>query len=882
MRLRIHSIHIILFLLFFTPFLCAPAIVGAQEPCGDIIIPATAFDPEVITHITNCQDPFHATTDTVSPYTLKVDQTIIHTGDSIAVAVGGTAGIQITGAPLLSEANHRLYLHDGNNYRYTSLEPPQAGEADYRALALLYFPVGTDIEPYVRAAIERDYSSYDEDFQNTLFPFLDYIDANFIPVSPKLRAGTYTLVTNDDLLILTHQTVIEKALSFLIPKAYAQSPGDFPAYVFTITFTITEVPPLPIGASSVLFLPGIQASRLYTQGLLGTEDQLWEANGNQDVRQLEMAQSGESTQQVYTKDIAPKVYGFVSIYAGFSNYMDTLVDDGVIKEWMPFAYDWRYSVDDIAQNGTQYQNEVKNAVDEIERLASSSFSGKVTIVGHSNGGLLAKAVVLRLQALGKANLVDAVVLLASPQLGTPKAIASMLHGYDQEIGGGYVVDDFVARESMKNMPGAYGLIPSPQYFNAATSTLISFDTSSSTQLFRNAYGVSIDSPAELSSFMAGTGDGRTEATTVDEAMRLNLTLLQKEQLLHRSILDSWIAPQGVKVVEVIGVGLDTISGFEYREFTERICKSLGVFSCSIKNLYKPVPTISQFGDKTVMGQSAQGYQGAKEQYFIDLLGVKQTGSLIEHYNITEALQTQHLLKNILKHATSTIEFITPVPQVSPVNRIMFGSHSPVTISVTDKQGKKAGKGIENGVSIAITDIPGSSYFELGSSTYVIVPDGIQYDVLVKGTSQGGLTFTLDTLKGETQEAVVSVRVATITPSTTVNVSYTNSVLTNLSIDQNSDGVADQVLTPQGVDVTPKVTYKMLRDALQKLSLTNARKAPLLLLAIVAETFDKNPKLSVLETKTLNELESLLILYQKNKWITQTDLTNLKNIINKLK
>ena len=84
-------------------------------------------------------------------------------------------------------------------------------------------------------------------------------------------------------------------------------------------------------------------------------------------------------------------------------YMDALVATGTIKAWKPFAYDWRYSVDDVAGNGTQYQTEIKNVVDEIEQLASNSYTGKVTIVGHSNGGLLAKAVMMRLATLGKSS-----------------------------------------------------------------------------------------------------------------------------------------------------------------------------------------------------------------------------------------------------------------------------------------------------------------------------------------------------------------------------------------------------------------------------------------------------------------------------------------------
>ncbi len=66
---------------------------------------------------------------------------------------------------------------------------------------------------------------------------------------------------------------------------------------------------------------------------------------------------------------------------------------GEIIDYVSYAYDWRDSVDDVARFGSVYRNgERKNPVEEVQRLAQSSFSNKVTIVAHSNGGLLAKAV----------------------------------------------------------------------------------------------------------------------------------------------------------------------------------------------------------------------------------------------------------------------------------------------------------------------------------------------------------------------------------------------------------------------------------------------------------------------------------------------------------
>lgn len=702
-----------------------------------------------------------------------------------------------------------------------------------------------------------------------------------------LSEGTYTAVITEELVVSTFRSFWDRLRDVVLPTAYAShNDSSIPRYVFAITFTIAAEPK---GASSVLFLPGIQASRLYKSGLAGSEDQIWVPDGNQDVRQLAMSSGGISQNQVYTRGILENLpYTGETVYDSFARSMVNLVNDEVIQSWTPFAYDWRYSVNDIALNGTKYENDIRDAIDEIEYLAENSYTDKVTIIGHSNGGLLAKAIVKRLEQEGKANLVDRVILLASPQLGTPKAIGTILHGYDQEKLGGWAIDDVVARDVIKNMPGAYGLVTSQSYFNKATDKLIKFENSSSTQALRNAYGESIDSEDELKRFMVGTSDNRSQASTIDEILRANESLLAQQLNLHNTSLDTWVAPANIEVIEIIGTGLDTVSGFEYRSFTERIC-TLGVFSCQTKNFYKPVPLISTKGDKTVISLSAEGYTGIKEQYFIDLKKVEdiKINEAVEHYNISENPSIQKLIKNILLATSTDIEFISKNTTFTNNNRVLLGVHSPAEIEVIAANGKRVGKKVVGGVTTKEEGIVGSSYFEIGTSKYIIVPADAKYNIKLSGTAEGGLTFSVDKLNGTTQVPEIAVQVATITASTSIKISYeSNNVLSNLEIDTNGDSVTDILLTPQGVDITPKITYKTLRDKINSLSLSTIRKVPLLALVAAADILDKksvtNPQLISAERFTLNQLEALLSTYQKKGWISQITLDDLKFVINKLK
>jgi pimeloyl-ACP methyl ester carboxylesterase len=877
-------------------------LVSAQTPCGSVIIIPADFNyagsQESSNPVQDCSNPF-ARTEDLDGFLLK--NQIVVNNSIYNIEEAGTADYGFADETYGNTSEAVYYLHSGQDYvkvKTNFFEPTQAaydtGISDFFG--------GNQIQIDLYKQIPRSYPSgsyffvstrptvykYDpvngEKVMDVYNELQEYLRLNVLSPRRVLLPGTYTVVLEHvEIAYPTYEkSLLKKFFSFIIPTVYANH------YVKTVTFTLAGPTPEPVGASSVLFLPGIQASRLYKIGLLGTEDEVWVPDGNQDVRQLSMTTSGISENEIYAQGIIPTLPIGGTVYDSFARSMVNLVQDEVIKAWTPFAYDWRYGVDDIAQNGTQYENEVRDIVAEIEYLAENSFSNKVTIIGHSNGGLLAKAVMKRLEQEGRSNLVDKIIFLASPQLGTPKSIGTILHGYDQEKLGGWVIDDVVARDVIQNMPGAYGLVTSQQYFNSVPDKVITFENSTATQLFRNAYGESIDSAEELKRFMVGSSDNRPQAQNTDEILRANASLLGSALTLHDTALDIWTAPQGVEVIEVIGTGLDTVSGFEYRTFTERVCSVLGTFSCVTKDLYKPVPIISQKGDKTVMALSAEGYGGTKNKYYIDLKRVAdiKIDESVEHYNISENPSIQKLITNILIATSSDIEFISSVPTEINAERLLLGVHSPVTLEVVDEEGRKAGRKTVNGMPTKEETIPGSTYLEIGGSKYVIVPADGTYDIKLKGTAEGGATFSLDRLGSSVQVPEISVRIATVTASTTIGIKYADAELSNLQIDSNGDSMVDTVLTPLGVDVTPKITYKTLKDKIKALPLSSLRKLPLLALVDTAELLDKksviNPKLTVAEVYTLNQLEALLAIYQQKGWITQANMNELKIIIGKLK
>ena len=90
-------------------------------------------------------------------------------------------------------------------------------------------------------------------------------------------------------------------------------------------------------------------------------------------------------------------------------------------------------IDKIIEEGIKTPQGTIDLIQRIEELASNSDTGKITIVAHSMGGLLGKAIIKKLENSGKENLIDSFVMIGTPQLGTPQAVATILHGDGEGI-----------------------------------------------------------------------------------------------------------------------------------------------------------------------------------------------------------------------------------------------------------------------------------------------------------------------------------------------------------------------------------------------------------------------------------------------------------------
>ncbi len=561
-------------------------------------------------------------------------------------------------------------------------------------------------------------------------------------------------------------------------------------------------PQAPSGNSSVLFIPGLQASRLYSKKVfnctLNCEDQVWEPTVFEGISDLYLNSNGDSIKNIYTRDIIDETVAS-KIYEGLINKLDLLKDNGDINNWNHWAYDWRKDVDSLIENGTKYEDDqTVYIVNTIQALASTSQNGKVTIITHSNGGLVAKALINKLQNMkisGQSNLIDKIdtlVLVASPQLGTPEAISSLLHGYERKIR--TIMTDVEARKLAKNMPSAYGLLPSKKYYEQVNIKPVSVFASTSQQLYRNTYGENVNNYNEARSFILGI-EGRSDASDNDLISPIigNSSLFLKSVDLH-DVIDNMLIPSNINVISVAGWGKETLAGIKYTGTD-----------------IEPIYTIR--GDKTVVSASALYGQGTK--YWLDLRNSK-----ITHKDILEDPQLLGFLENIIKKESVSLSSLEPV---QTENRLNLGVHSPVSIGVYDHDGNFTGKVCDSNVGNCevVESIPGSSYDEFGEGKYVNLGEGNFQRAVLQGTGIGTFTFESKLLNPQGEESSSSFVSIPVTTQTQAEINIINKVPL-LKLDVTGDGITDFSLSPSN-EFNPIIYLNILKETINSLDLPQTKK-----------------------------------------------------------
>ncbi len=526
------------------------------------------------------------------------------------------------------------------------------------------------------------------------------------------------------------------------------------------------------GGSNVLFLPGIKASYLYKNSNSG-KDRLWPPNYfGDDVAELALDENGDSLEDVYAEGIIEELpFTGENIYKSLAEKLADLKEKRNINDYLLLAYDWRKNVADV------------EVMQQIENLVMTSQNRKITIIAHSNGGLLAKNIMQKLEEIGMEEVVDKIIFVGSPQMGTPMSIFSLLYGYDEELALGSLMSRSEARKLVENMPGAYGLLPSEEYFNRLKEPLIDFsavDSSLETpyKIFKESYGENIGKGEfeKFQNFLTGKIDGREKPAEedIEKENILRENLLEEAVSIHES-LDEWEPPENVQVIQIAGWGLDTISGVKYSQKEKVICSPVSgkLPSCTGAGEYEPIyePSWTVDGDEVVTVPSAlmmPEKENGVEKYWVDLWSYDDIlTNKRNHGDILEVSDLQEFISNIIEnkdYSSSLPEYIhtsRPEDYDNAKPRIRMSLHSPLDVHLYDENGNHTGpKEItdENGnwKTIFEESIPNSYYWQFGERKYVGFSEGEKISIEMKGYDDGAYSLKLEEVAlSQTGEEVVS-------------------------------------------------------------------------------------------------------------------------------
>ncbi|TAK59263.1 alpha/beta hydrolase [Patescibacteria group bacterium] len=563
--------------------------------------------------------------------------------------------------------------------------------------------------------------------------------------------------------------------------------------------------------SSVLFLPGIKGSRLYVESG-GAENKLWEPDlleGNADVRGMFLDSNGKSTGNVYVKEgsILDSAGG-KDYYKSFISDMDELKSARAITDWQPVAYDWRLSLDDILANGAEVDGKIfydtatatPYITQTLRELASQSQTGKVTIVAHSNGGLVTKALLQQLGDTGAQKLVDRVIFVGVPQSGAPQSIGALLYGYKEDISffPVSVVDKKTAREFAENSPMGYHLLPSQKYFDDTKDInhpVVIFDGEKAFEKERIAYGLVVGNSTELGDFLLARDGGREKplSNQIGKANVLNSALVDYAKSLHDN-LDVWVPPENITLYQIAGWGVGTVAGIEFYDAPQ-----VSAFTALNPRAYRPL--FVEDGDGVVPVPSALMMSTSTEnvkRYWVNLedYNSDHKDNPSDHGNILEVPELRQFIKNIF-NTTNTLTSYVQTEQPSTLKqakKLRFFLHSPLTLELFDSSGNHVGYNEDGSFDQEIPDV---EYGELGDVQYITAQQGPQYQVVLNGLDVG--TFSLDIQEVEENNLMKQTTLANLptTGNTKVTLSIGDGIETAslLEVDEDGDEVVDITLQP---------------------------------------------------------------------------------------
>ncbi len=428
---------------------------------------------------------------------------------------------------------------------------------------------------------------------------------------------------------------------------------------------------VPDCCARVIFLPGLQGTRLYRRGFFGlTEQKLWEPGSIGDIEKLFMDSSGKPLLPgVYIRDIIEKANVLGSydskllarlsppIYAGFVAYLKKLTSEKAIAGYSLFPYDWRMSPVDIA---------VPGLIAAIRREANLASNGRVILIAHSYGGLVAKEAMTKLYVNDESEIIQSAILVAVPESGAPQAIFSALHGVERVMFRKTIANAKAMARLAMNMPSAHFLAPSRYFFN-----FVNIRFSNSSTGVADEYKGSTDADGGYSlisvyNWLVGMVRKADDSVGYKGEHLSALGLSHVPSLSISSSTDSQKSSlyrsgrgleNAIRTYSIVGLDVPTLAGMKYwyapcLPFPKSIVYApLSKNECSNVSKLDRISVFSNQGDGTVIFDGKDRRLG-KESFFSLREYNARNGSALSHADILESSDIQSAIGDMIR-ATST-------------------------------------------------------------------------------------------------------------------------------------------------------------------------------------------------------------------------------------
>jgi hypothetical protein len=383
-----------------------------------------------------------------------------------------------------------------------------------------------------------------------------------------------------------------------------------------------------------------------------------------------------------------------------------------------------------------------------------------------------------------------------------------------------------ARALGQNMPAAYGLVPSAEYFNHVSTPVVTFvpdilDPWMSKEI--KNYGQTIGNYIKEQGFVTGF-EGRnnpTRATDTLQPIKGNSVLLYQAETLHNAI-DALTVPSTIRLIQIAGWGIDTLSGFQYS--SNIACPSVTDSGCTGNYILDEKPIFTSDGDKTVVTPSALAMGG--EKWWVNINQYNK-GPIFgfDHKDIMEISPLLDFISNTIKNASTTSSvYLSTTTPTDTSNRLRLSVHSPVSIGAYDAQGDFTGKTCDvSGICVVQENIPNSSYYEFGEGKYVNLPQDQLQKVTLQGTDTGTFTFEYQKVAPSGQATTVSFTDIPVTTQTQAVIDVnTTTGNPQLKLDVTGNGTTDFILAPN-TTFDPISYLQIMKATVDSLDIVQAKK-----------------------------------------------------------